>query len=506
MSLQPKNLSCTPVGAILAFAALVTVFLAYAALWWSMPQLPFLDFPNHLARATIMSDLLFSGGQQFGDEFSLHLQAVPYVLGDLALAALVWLFSPVTAGRIWVILSFASLPIAVAVFAKLQRFRAPAITIAVLLSFYLATDWFFMSGFMSFRLAAAFALVAIGLVAHFLDEGPSLPGWAAYSGLLVAAYLTHLTPLLFVTVAAGALVGLKVLRRQLRVATAVLIGAPLAALWVFYLASKITVMDGAVVRGGFNEKIIRLVMLFSRFDFVTEAVLATCFGLLCLLLSRRVLRSLAADRVLEYIALAAAFVAVYAVLPKIRGTMFEIDVRALPYAWIFAMFAALAIWEANPSDHTRLFTSAAALLAILNLSVIAINLRPHDAALRDLRAVGHCVPPHGRVRPLNTIRAENSIQPYAHAGSWATIDRQALTPYLFGGDANDSMTYFRYRHRPPAPWMFKCTLGDCKIDWSSLLRDYDFVLVTGAEGRSAVKVPTEVIATSGPAALLKFSQ
>ena len=63
--------------------------LAYiAVLLWFSPLL-LQDYPNHLARAQILADLLFRHGAEFGQSFRFHLLLTPYISGDLVLSSLV---------------------------------------------------------------------------------------------------------------------------------------------------------------------------------------------------------------------------------------------------------------------------------------------------------------------------------------------------------------------------------------------------------------------------------
>ena len=67
---------------------LLAVLLYMAVIAWFSP-LVIQDYPNHLARALIMEDLLFHHGAVFGSDYQYHFLFTPYVLGDLLLAGLV---------------------------------------------------------------------------------------------------------------------------------------------------------------------------------------------------------------------------------------------------------------------------------------------------------------------------------------------------------------------------------------------------------------------------------
>src|SRR5690242_13634505 len=72
----------------------VLLLAVYCAMLVLTSPVPLQDFPDHLARAAAMSDLIFHGGARFGDTYQFHFLWVPYLLGDLILAVAVDLFGP----------------------------------------------------------------------------------------------------------------------------------------------------------------------------------------------------------------------------------------------------------------------------------------------------------------------------------------------------------------------------------------------------------------------------
>src|SRR6185312_389797 len=90
------------------------------------------DFPNHLARAVVMSDLLFDHGRQFGQAFTYHFLFVPYVLADWLLAGMVRVLGLTGATPLFPVLVFLSLPAALYIYLRAQQASAAA-TVTVLL-------------------------------------------------------------------------------------------------------------------------------------------------------------------------------------------------------------------------------------------------------------------------------------------------------------------------------------------------------------------------------------
>ena len=83
---------------------LLAVLLYMGVIAWFSP-LVIQDYPNHLARALIMEDLLFHHGAVFGSDYQYHFLFTPYVLGDLLLAGLVAMVGLTAAGILWAILT-----------------------------------------------------------------------------------------------------------------------------------------------------------------------------------------------------------------------------------------------------------------------------------------------------------------------------------------------------------------------------------------------------------------
>ena len=84
---------------------LLAVLMYVGVIAWFTP-LVIQDYPNHLARARIMEDLIFHHGAQFGSTYQYHFLFTPYVLGDLILATLTAFLGISVAGGLWAILTF----------------------------------------------------------------------------------------------------------------------------------------------------------------------------------------------------------------------------------------------------------------------------------------------------------------------------------------------------------------------------------------------------------------
>ena len=175
---------------------------AYVACITRLASLPMQDYPNHVARAAVMADLLFHQGSSFGAYFQVHLAAMPYVLPDLVLMSLLEVFGLAVGTALFTSLALLSLPCAMYFYAQVRNCTPLARLFVFLLSLYLSTDWFFVAGFMAFRLALALIVMSLA-IADLLRTRWSTGLFTAHVLVLVAGYLTHLTAPLFVAVALG---------------------------------------------------------------------------------------------------------------------------------------------------------------------------------------------------------------------------------------------------------------------------------------------------------------
>ena len=76
----------------LGLPAVAVLYALYVAYFVQLTSLPLQDYPNHVARAVVLGDLIFHDGARFGEVFSFHIVAAPYLLTDLLLTVCLQLF------------------------------------------------------------------------------------------------------------------------------------------------------------------------------------------------------------------------------------------------------------------------------------------------------------------------------------------------------------------------------------------------------------------------------
>jgi hypothetical protein len=292
--------------------------------------------------------------------------------------------------------------------------------------------------------------------------------------------------------------------------------------------------------GELHQKIRDLIYEFERFDGrLSKPMMIALAG--CMLWPiRRSLhwRALKRPAVLEQLALAAAFLGVYIVLPRDYADAAYVDIRALPMLALFLIFACLHLPDEGASGAFSTLPALAlgTLLAVVNLAYLAIHLSSANASITRYRAVVASVPPGSYVLPVYTQNLY-TMMPLLHVGAYVVLDRDGVIPSLFSRDRGDPMKYFRYRRRPYmldelwyidlTDWnkaveetyevqgrmyrwrfVFSKQLRQWKmmdlvpVDWNRIACGYDFILLTMPFDVGLIRVPTRTVAANETAALL----
>ena len=531
----------------LGWIAAALVCTAYIAYLFSLTSFPFQDYPNHLARGTVMADLLFESGARFGHWYSVALSPIPYVLHDLLLAGCIELFGIKTGGALFAALVFVSLPVALLFYLHVTQLAPRAKLFAFLISLYLSADGFFLMAFMGFRMALAEIIVSLAL-AEMLRRRWSRGRFGVYVMILILGYLTHLAAPVFLAAALGISALLRVGFRSTTVGRELYLLIPVGALLALHFGvfhsqhTQTTPPAYAYYWGTVHEKLQHLSFEFERFG-ARPALTMMIMLTVCLLWPvRNALhaRAFAKLAVLEPLAIAGAFLALYWLLPQEYADSSYLDVRALSITALMLLLTCLNLPDASTSGRTfetLPVLALAGLLAIGNLAYLVRHVGRDDALLARYRDVATSIPRGAAVLPIYTQRKEGEISPFLHAGSFLVADRGAVIPYLFSSDRGDAMKYFSYVKRPympdelwykdqlgwekavqetyevggrPYTWRFAYSKRDKEwkmldltyIDWNRVACDYDFLMVTMPVDMSMVRVPTRRIRANDTAVLL----
>jgi hypothetical protein len=504
------------ITARVGWTAAVILAAAYVVTLGVLSPLPLQDYPAHLASAVIMADLIFHDGIRFGELFNFQFLWVPYLLGDLGLTLFVEVFGPRVGGGLWLTIVFLSLPCALLFFMRVTGIAAERRLLVVLLSLYLSTDWFFLAGFVSFRLGVAITILNFALVIVLRNRW-SMPLFVSYSALVVAGYLLHLTTIAFLAPAIGISGLLRLWRRTTNVRTEVVVAAPLIALyaWHFGVALGYNLPGESVENpytwGTWYGKFVGLNYEFVRFNDHADLPMLMAFGLCVLMGAGRVrLHDLRQPAVFEMLALAVTFVAIYVALPMGYSEAWYVDVRALALISVFLILACANL----PAGRSRICTRGtvlaiglATVLAATNLIYLKVHLTKAHVWLMQYRAIIAALPVGAHVFPIYTQGSEGNLQPVFHASSFITIDRWGLMPYEFTADTANPEKYLHYVHKPyssPETWYVNQQWRS--VDWRSVASDYDYVLITKPFERGHIPLWTNTVAENAVAALLAIAK
>ncbi len=501
----------------LAWAGGITLLTAYCVLFVLLSPLPVQDLPDHLARADAMSDLIFHGGARFGAIYQFHLLWIPYLLGDLILTAAVGLFGLTGGAALWALLVFLSLPCAALFYARVRGIEVKGRALLLLLSIYLATDWFFVIGFLSFRISVAMLIATLALV-ELLRRKWSYPLFAIYLAAVALDYLMHLSPLVFLAAALGvtALVRLRLRTTTLRAETALFLPVLALLAWHFTIASGYRQPGDQIASpylwGTWANKFARIGSEFFHFTPRVDVLLALLFAASLFIWvgnPRAIFRGPALRRplLLELLALSMTFLAMFFVLPLGYSEAFYVDTRPLPLATFFFVCACLALPRPAPASRARSEPAAlvlAGLLGVGNLAYLTHHMVPERAWVSEYRSLAAALPFHARVLPIFTYGREGAVVPFLHTSGYLSTDRAAIEPYVFAAENGNPMKYFRYAHLPyDPPEVWYGEIPRPQLDWRAVARDYDFILVTKPYDPRVIALPTQAVADNSTATLLR---
>lgn len=476
----------------------------YLLLCVSLPNAPLMDMPNHLARSHIIADFLFDDGRVFGEKFALSFQFAPYLAGDLILASIDRLFGSEWAARIWIAASVGLLPWSVWFVLGVKGASRTTQVLGSLLALYLATDWFFVSGFLNYRISVACVLFAYGWFCRAESTG-STQAYVAYTLMLIAGYSMHLSALIFSAAAVGTTLCLHVLRGRQSIARAIVFLLPAIVLlgMHFSLADASGGQRFATDWGTVSSKLQRFASPVVRFDAKLEIGIFAIFLVTAVLplLARRSAKPARSGA--ELLALAAMFAGLYLVLPYAHGGISDVDNRALPLAFLFLLLAGVGDSDLSPRVQAWQIRLAA-LIVCVNFLYLSLEVVPQNHAMELYKDIARHAPAASLVLPVNTRPKIGRYESFTHAGSFVTSESTAVIPYLFTASGSANFAYFRSRHDHYAPSVFWYTRNDGAVDWQTIKRTYDYLLVTHPYDSSRIPLAADVVDDNEVASLLKI--
>lgn len=450
--------------------------------------------------------------------FSVDLRFQPYLLGDILLALLIRVFSLRIGSFLWVSLCFLAFPLG---FLFYVRSRKSDKTMSIFWGFctlYLATNWCFLTGFLNYCLGVGLAFLTLGFLEYFvqirigrernqLDLSNNVFITTAPSFLTelffflcfflsaLCTYLIHFASFLFLFAIVTTMLFLRFLFKLVKLGTTLLCFLP------FVYCSTLRLLDRAILQDyvqpwlyrSLQNKILALGTMFIRYDYTTDIFLFGVFAVLGLswiigyFKTRPAPIILNREATLELLIVTALFILGYLMLPVAIGTLYDVDVRALPFIVIFALLSVCSLTSLKSEGLQTVFVGAF-LLNLCNWFYLNYYLTSDNARLEVYQEALLKIPPRKSVLSIATWANQGRMQVGFHDAALYTALKEGFTPYIFSSTLGEPCRYFHYletRYTPNPFWY----LRNEAIDWEQVKKDYDYLII--AKPFERIRLPSE---------------
>lgn len=450
---------------------------------------PLLDYPNHLARAFVLSHI-HDPAFTFSKYYQADWKPYPYILWDAVVVALQQFLPVETAGKLLLILNTALLPIAVAWF--LWQANRTEIKLALLgcaLSYYTLFLW----GFTQYQLGVTLCFVMLGAWVWYTRK-PSVLRTAIFATISIATYLAHLlgfASAAFILV----LYELSGLNWRGLFRLACFLAPPsLLFLWAHPGLSR----QSSVIMRPISEKFAALKTVpTGGYDATLENIFLG--GLvLCLLVALVRNRELRVNW--RWLMAAVGLFLIFLALPNGWGESFDIDVRLLPPLCLLSL-AVLRVGR-----RAKWIAVLAVALVAVRVFDISTGFRSESVKSAVMNQGIEHLPRNSRLFPLvDTCKDDDPLDDfYIHYWAYSVIRRGAISPYLFDVPGQTPMRITYDAYTPPGYWDH---CYDTEPDWRLVARDYDYIWSYGDTRyeRDIQQVAAKVFA-SGPLVLYRIDK
>lgn len=440
--------------------------LAFAACWvtllvplWSVKYFPAPDYPNHLARAFILTHL-FDPAFQFSSFYAADWGPYPYLTMDLVLIGLQQIVPVRVAGHILITIGLLVFALSSYWFLHKSNPTQDYLAFWVLL---IAYNPFLLSGFVNWFLSIGLCFAVISLWLVYLERNT----WAFWICLLVLASCLYMTHLVGFAVAWFVITTHSLLARVgvRKLVASWLLFSPGAAcyLWWRSHAGVIWTLEVPTLR----DKLVGLtdpVRSYSKvLDVVTMIILAGTF--LALWWRNPEFRW---NR--RWLFVLGLLLVVYSIFPVIPGTWADIRLMTFIYILMFAV--------ARVGTRARRVAPIIILLFIVRTAHLGYSFSSMQAELKQLAASFCVMKPSSRVLPILESRKEPFMhRAYATFWAYGVIEKGLLSPYMFhSGEAlqPQQLRLLKPMYRAPGIGWLEYE-GD--PDWSRVQQEYDYVWV-----------------------------
>jgi hypothetical protein len=399
---------------------------------WLAHYFPTSDGPAHVANAFVMRHYTDPAFPEFRRFYEFNPKPVPNYLTHLILSALMSLWSPATAEKIFLTIYTVLLPLSARYACSSAGSR-----FAVLLIFPFAQNFLFLNGFYNF---------CVGLPMFFLIAGYCLGAakplrvkqTLILSGLLIVQYFCHTVPLAVSLLVAGSILFSAWWddRNSTNRLSSAFHALPLAAAATPLFLLSLLFLSHRDNRVGFSIGIVdRITQLVTSYSLVSydrkEALLSIPVAATFLVLALAGISSHKQNRVRKGLLISVvSCTLLYLVSPNSIGSGTFITERIL-----LLLYFCLILWLASLSFSRRMLVG-------LQVAAVAISLaftvqhtfeqRKLKPYIEELLTISAWIPPHTTVFPvIYSFRGESPdgrelahrVMPFANLSSWIAAER-----------------------------------------------------------------------------------
>ncbi len=452
---EPTSAHWTPARISFRLALVLILVAMLLTPIWSVVFPPLLDYPNHLARSFVLAHLNDSSFT-FSKFYRADWGAYPYLGMDATLALLDRLFPIETAGRVFLSLCALALPAAGWFF--LQQIN-PGDDATALWTLLIASNVFFLEGFLNFDLSLAVGFVALGLWLRWLAN-QSFARWIAALFVFTILYFAHLLGFGIAGLIMVAYLALD--RRPIRLW--IWSGALALPSLFFYLhSSRVGLSVNKIIFHGLDDKLDSLGAILHGYlpmlDWISLAAVALWF-------MAAWWRNPEFKWNGKWLAIAIFLFALFWAIPWMWGEGSDLDIRVLPVLFV----AILA--TARVGRRARWL----AVIPLLLFTARAVTVTRHFIdAQPDLAGLARSfdyVPRGALVLPIVEGDQDPIERPFTHFWAYGVIRRGWFSPYLMDAPGQTPMRIIYDAYTPDGFW----NLGyDDPLDWAQVQNDYDYV-------------------------------
>jgi hypothetical protein len=438
---------------------LIALTLVAVLPFWTVRYPVVTDYPNHLARWFVlfhMNDTAY----HFAGFYASAWGPLPYISPDI-LAMVLQYFLPIDiVGRC--ILSLCIILVTFATYFFLKKACPENIELASF-GILVAFNPNFLMGSISNQFSLAFCLLVVGLWVIYCRSPKTITAVGIVIGLILV-YSSHLIG--FVVV--GPVMGTYALfqeQRWKKVGILALLSLPALLLFAYDLKLAVTGASFYYSERFVWDKLRNLsfpIRLFTSRGLDVLVLAALAFLIILVWKSGR----LVAMRPV-WLTVCAILVLVYVIAPTRYGVVGYIDVRIMPFLYLFL----LAVWRFQRVPRYLYF--GLALLVLLRVATVEQMFNAHQPELKQLTASFDAIPRDARV--LQIVRVKDLIgRGDIHHLDYGVIQRGFLVPTLFHLPGLQPIRLTDSTYCPNA----LCTVfPDSAVDWQQVANSYDYLWV-----------------------------